>query len=225
MHISVKTLTSVEYSDEGLELSTKDFENLDNIARSLSAKYHGWYGLVFDDVYEVVWEKISSLIKEGVRDFALIYRCCKNLAMDQVRKAQAHRSRGFDADEVIMDSALYGNASFDSDFDEPVKTKWNPDFNDQYVVGKVSTDCFDFVELLGLFEKGSPEWEWLYLVGIRNKIIEIDPVIYNRMFSDKHTVDQEVSKLMGYNQQSNNGYRAIRWRVRCKVAEYLGLPM
>ena len=227
MHIEVKTLTSVEYSDNGLELSTKDFERLDSIARSLSAKYHGWYGLVYDDIYEGVWEKISSLIKDGVRDFALIYRCSKNKVMDSIRQAQNRQARGFDVDEELMDKALYRGLydSYDAYNNmNSTHTKWNPDFNEMYVNGKVAQDCLEFVDLLRLFEKGSREWEWLYLVGIRNKIIEIDPRIYNRMFSDDHTVDSEVSKLMGYNHQSNNGYRAIKWRVQNKVAEYLGLP-
>lgn len=228
MNITVNSLTSVTYSDEGnMELSTKDFESLDSIARSLSAKYHGWYGLVFDDIYEVVWEKISSVVKSGCRDFAFIYRCCSNGAIDLVRKAKMQSVRGFNADAEIMDSALYGGESYDYDFiddDEEVKTNWNPDFNDTYETGTVSQDCSNFYELLGLFEKGSREWEWLFLCGIRNKIIEVDPVIYDRMFTDGHTVDYEISKLMGYKHQSNNGYRAIKERVQYTVAKYLALP-
>ena len=220
------TITSVTYSDEGnLELSANDFNRLDDIARMLSAKYHGWYGLTFDDIYDVVWEKISSLIKDNCLDFALIYRCCSNGAIDLVRKAKIQSDRGFNADADIMDSALYGNESYDDDFtDDSVTSKWDPDFNDTYEVGTVSQDCSNFYELLGLFEKGSREWEWLYLCGIRNKIIEVDPVIYDRMFTDGHTVDYEISKLMGYKHQSNNGYRAIKERVQYTVAKYLALP-
>ena len=227
MNITVKSITSVTYSDGEMELSTKDFDSLDSIARSLSAKYHGWYGLVFDDIYEVVWEKISSVIKEGCRDYALICRCCSNGVIDLVRKAKMQSVRGFDADAEIMDAALYNNNSFDYDYIDDVdnyKTNWNPDFNHTYEVGVVLQEGYDFFELLGLFEKGSREWEWLYLAGIRNKIIEIDPKIYNRMFTDSHSVDYEISKLMGYKHQSNNGYRAIKWRVKSTVAKYLALP-
>ena len=227
MNITVKSITSVTYSDGEMELSTKDFDSLDSIARSLSAKYHGWYGLVFDDIYEVVWEKISSVIKEGCRDYALIYRCCSNGVIDLVRKAKMQNVRGFDADAEIMDAALYNNNSFDYDYIDDVdnyKTNWNPDFNRTYEVGVVLQEGYDFFELLGLFEKGSREWEWLYLAGIRNKIIEIDTKIYNRMFTDSHSVDYEISKLMGYKHQSNNGYRAIKWRVKSTVAKYLALP-
>ena len=227
MHIEVKTLTSVEYSDAGLELTKKDFDRLDSIARKLASTYNGWYGLTYDDVYDVTWEKISSLIKEGARDFALIYRCCKNTVLDLIRKTVKESGRKFNVDDELMDKVLYCNRSGSYDANENVNncnTKWNPDFNNMYVTGKVSQDCFGFMELLGLFEKRTPEWEWMLLVGIRNKIIEVDPVIYNKLFTDRHSVDCEVSKLMGYNHQSNNGYRAVKWRVQKAVSEYLALP-
>ena len=229
MNITVKSLTSVTYSDDGnMELSTEDFDNLDSIARSLATKYHGWYGLVFDDMYDVIWEKISLLVKDGCLDFAYIYRCCSNTTIDLVRKAKVQGDRGFDADEVIMDSALYSSGSFEYDYyddNEGTRTNWDPNFNDTYKVGAVPTDCFDFYDLLNLFDKGTREWEWLYLAGIRNKIVEIDPTDYKRMFTDGHSADYEISKLMGYNHQSNNGYRAIKYRVQCKVAKYLALPI
>lgn len=226
MEITVKSLTSVNYENGSLELSKKDFDRIDSIIRQLAAERTGWYGLEFDEIYSTLWVKASEIIKDGGYDFAWLYYCLRNKVRDLARDASRKNTRGFTADDIIMDSALYSGESYD-DYDEgtsDVKVpKVDPTFNFHYEIGSISQDCFDFSELLGLFEEGSSEWKWLYLTAIRNKLIDVAPETYDRLFTDEHSVDYEVSALLGYNSQSNSGYRNIRDRVRNKVAKHLAL--
>ena len=222
-----KSLTSVNYVDGSLELSKSDFEQLNGMIRGISLKYKGWYGCTFDDIYELCWEKALTIIHNGGYDFDLICQCCYNGVSDLMKSLRRRQDKQFSCDTDIMDTALYGGSS-ESEYheDEPVSLgvlRWNPDFNSTYEIGKVNQGNVDFRELLNLFEKGSKEWKWLYLVAIRMGCIEVSTEVYDRLFTNKHSIDFEVSALLGYKHQSYTGYRRIKKRVQETVSRYLGL--
>ena len=226
-NVRIRTLTSVEYIDGSMEISKNEFDELDGMLRGVAAKYNGWYDLTFDQLYEVCWEVAAEIIKAGVTDLSWICRCCYNKISDIIRSIKRNRVRGFNVDDELMDALLSQGieASYDvddnyNDYGRPAK--WNPDFNVQYRTGEVRQGEVDVMELVNLFPKGSKYWKWMMLLGIRCGAIEVSQETFDKLFTCKHSPDYEISKLLEYNSQSNNGYRNIRRNVQKRVAEYLG---
>ena len=226
-NVRIQTLTSVEYVDGAMEISKNEFDELDGMLRSIAWKYNGWYGYTFDDIHEILWEVAAENIKAGQRDLRWICRCCYNRVSDMMRGIKRSRARGFSCDDELMDALLARGieGSYDiedtfNDYGSPAR--WNPNFNEQYRTGEVHQGEVDVMELVNLFPKGSKYWKWMMLLGIRCGAIEVSQETFDKLFTCKHSPDYEISKLMEYNSQSNNGYRNIRRYVQRKVSEYLG---
>ena len=225
--VRIQTLTSVEYVDGQMEISKDEFDALDGMLRGIAGKYAGWYDCTYEQIHEILWEVAAENIKAGNRDLNWICRCCYNRISDLMRQIRRSRTRGFNCDEETMDDFLARGIDCGFDIGDLMQgdgqpSRWHPNFNEQYRVGEVHQGEVDVMEIVNLFPKGSKYWKWLMLLGIRCGAIEVDRETFDKLFTCKHSPDYEISKLMEYNSQSNNGYRNIRRNVQKRVAEYLG---
>lgn len=187
-------------------LKEEEFNSLDSMLRGIAGKYNGWYGLKYEDLYQECWLKASEVINSSEElNLDLICRCCYNRVMDIVRYTTRRLN------QIPMDPGdesnrpLYGNSA----------KLWNN--------SKTNFDInLILEEIENLFDEGSREREYIHELEVYFGVKDATKEAINSLFDFSSSRDNEIAWNLGYANSSSNGYRGLKWRVRCAVEEHFG---
>jgi hypothetical protein len=205
----------MEYNDEtgNIKLSEEEFNKLDKMINGISWKYNGWSGLEQEDIAMELWIKTCEVIKyTGNINYNLIARCCYNKAIDMCRSARKTVTNSFSASE-FLESCFNSDKDFAKDSDNgSINISRNSDFYSK-------TDIEDMIKL---FDPDTKERKYIILMilylGLDEEIFNNPGSCYDKLFGNER-MDYEIAKKLNYANDTSQGYRQLRERVRNKLRE------
>lgn len=203
-------------------LTEEVYEKLNEMLEGICWKkdrYITSVGLTHEDVVQELWCKAMQVIDDcgGEANLSLIASCCYNLIVDLARKQFVRVNQipmpvgeMLDTMDCSNDSRTQRDMGFyveDCFWNKNLKL--GTDFDSGYVIE----------EILGLFEEGSKELEYIKLVMIYSGVdTSVDP---NLFFDFDASMRNELAWKLGYAGSGSNGFRGVERRVRSEIEKYL----
>lgn len=196
----------MEMVGEKVVLSDKEFSDLDKMLNGIAWKYNGWSGLQQEDIYMELWIKALEVIKSmGKIEMNLLAMCSYNRAIDLCRSAKKQNERYFNASDLLE---VFGNT-------------------DEAGSGQTFSCCteddhssINIQDMINLFDPGTKERKYIILVAL---YLGLDESVYgeskSKMLFGNDRMELELAHLLGYVNDTSNGYRRLRGRVREKLVE------
>ena len=177
--------------------SDEEFSMLQKMLKGISSRYHGWSNLHKEDIEMELWIKALEVIKRTERmDMNLLARCAFNKALDMCRSAKT----------TVANVSIYDIDYMDKKIEEEANYTRQTTDDMSYLVN---------IEILNLFEQGTKEYEYVYtlidylgLVGNESKHVYEDC-----------RMEKAVAIRLGYSDDTSQGYRKLKNRVRTTVRD------
>jgi len=199
---------SVPILNGSYELSDEDYLALSDMLNGIAWRYNGWSGLLAEDIEMELWIKTIEVIREmdGRVELNYIARCCYYRTIDMCRYAKTRNiEHSFDPSIIEMCTT-----------DTEVVT-------DIDILSRPEMDDYSFMVLLDLtrlFPVDSKENKYLQLIAMYAGMREVDDESFLKELCDER-MELVIAKRLGYADDTSNGYRKMRTRVRQVVAEYI----
>ena len=179
-------------------LSQEEFNSINAMCYSIARKRQGWSGLELEDIAMELWIKAIDVLR-GLKtlNFKLLYTCLNNRSYDLCRAAKRKADSQFATSDFDAYGAILINQSN------------KIDFYSKLFIG----------DLLSLFPSDTKEHKYIFLlahyIGL-DDCLE-DNLTFSDLFTGKVRKECEIAQLLGYANDTSNGYRSLKHRVREKI--------
>lgn len=177
-----------------IELTKENYDILNNLINNISIKYNGYHRVEKDDLYQELWLKCLTLLKNfDELNIPFFYTCLKNHALQIINKdRRSHKEMAIIENNQMIETENTLHPS------RPVSGQ-----------DEIDIEC-----ILNLFKKDTKEYN--FVKGMIHRL-------GLHYFSDCDSMDMSVrpnlsvAKWMGYAHDTSTGYRLVKGRVQDKL--------
>lgn len=192
-------------------LTAEQFEKLDSMIRGITFKYRDWYRMSWEDLQQECWIKACETIKTNGFEPNLIAKNCYHLISDINRKNKRRMNQ----------FPTYDSEIFSEESNLPVKDPDEQAWSAKNTLAQDFTSQVFIKEMDALFEDGSQEKKLFRLMAIYVGAVRPNQNLFGVFFEGVGSMEKEIAKKLGYNSNSNCGYRNLRKRVRKTIEKYM----
>ena len=187
----------VRYVESADELTEDEIHEINSICKRIANKRAGWSGLESSDVASELWIKAIEVINASKSiNYRLLYTCLNNRSFDLCRVARKMAENQFTVETVL-----------------PYRTVSSITHHEDY------NGSLYLQDLIRLFPQRSRERKYITLlaeyIGLGSFLHTQNK--FNDLFEGKVRRECELAKMLGFANDTSNGYRSLKQRVKERI--------